>query len=66
MRITVVLWSVLSLILPALARGEDWPQWMGPRRDGVWRETGTLERFPEGGPKVVWRTALAAGYAGPS
>jgi outer membrane protein assembly factor BamB len=32
----------------------------------VWRETGLLESFPEGGPKVVWRAPVAGGYAGPA
>lgn len=45
---------------------DDWPQWMGPKRDNVWRETGILEKFPEGGPAVVWRTPIAGGYAGPA
>jgi outer membrane protein assembly factor BamB len=48
------------------ARGDDWPQWLGPRRDGVWREEGILERFPPGGPKVVWRTPIGSGYTGPA
>ena len=39
---------------------------MGPKRDNVWRETGLLESFPEGGPRVVWRTPVAGGYAGPA
>jgi hypothetical protein len=30
-------------------------QWLGANRDGVWRETGILEKFPPGGPKVLWR-----------
>lgn len=47
-------------------RGEDWPQWMGPGRDDVWRETGVLDRFPAGGPKVLWRAPVAGGYAGPA
>src|SRR4051812_6890594 len=29
---------------------DDWPQWLGPQRDSVWRETGILEKFPEQGP----------------
>ncbi len=45
---------------------DDWPQWMGPQRDNVWRETGILEKFPEGGPQVLWRTPVAGGYAGPA
>src|SRR5437764_755938 len=48
------------------AQADDWPQWLGPRRDGVWRETGILERFPAGGPVVLWRTPIGAGYAGPA
>jgi outer membrane protein assembly factor BamB len=44
----------------------DWPQWMGPGRDNVWREEGLLEKFPPDGPTVVWRTPIAGGYAGPA
>src|SRR5262249_4726383 len=33
-------------------RADDWPQWRGPNRDGVCRETGLLESFPDGGLKV--------------
>ena len=48
------------------ARADDWPQWLGPRRDGVWRETGILEKFPKDGPRVRWRTPIGQGYAGPA
>ena len=44
----------------------DWPQWMGEKRDGVWRETGILEKFPEGGPAIKWRVPISGGYAGPA
>src|SRR5438309_1851760 len=50
----------------SIARGDDWPQWLGPKRDGVWRETGILEKFPKGGPKQLWRQPLGDGYAGPA
>ncbi|MEX2174237.1 MAG: PQQ-binding-like beta-propeller repeat protein [Pirellulaceae bacterium] len=58
----LVVW--LSLTLAAAA--EDWPQWMGPNRDGQWRETGILETFPDGRAKILWRTPIAGGYAGPA
>jgi outer membrane protein assembly factor BamB len=61
--------TILTYLLLAGAgrgRGADWPQWFGPDRDGVWRETGLLERFPTGGPKVVWRTPLGPGNSGPA
>ena len=35
-------------------RADDWPQWLGSDRDGVWREKGLLDSFPKGGPKVLW------------
>lgn len=57
---------ILFLILPLVTRGDDWPQWMGPKRDNVWRETGILDAFPAGGPKVVWRAKVAGGYSGPA
>jgi outer membrane protein assembly factor BamB len=47
-------------------KADDWPQWLGPQRDSVWRETGIVSRFPKSGLRVVWRAALAEGYAGPA
>ncbi len=44
----------------------DWPQWRGPRRDGVCDETGLLEQWPEDGPKLLWSsTNLGRGYSAP-
>jgi outer membrane protein assembly factor BamB len=56
---------VLFVLVPA-ARGGDWPQWMGPTRDGVWAETGIVEKFPKGGPKLLWTAPLGGGYSGPA
>jgi outer membrane protein assembly factor BamB len=44
----------------------DWPQWLGPQRDGVWRETGIVDKLPEGELKPTWRVPLGTGYAGPA
>jgi outer membrane protein assembly factor BamB len=54
------------LSVPAALFADDWPQWLGPDRDSVWRESGILEKFPTNGPAVIWRTAIGAGYAGPA
>lgn len=54
------------LVAAAASPADDWPQWMGPRRDGAWRETGIVEKFPPGGPKLLWRTPVGGGYAGPA
>lgn len=57
-------WALAGI--PGIARADDWPQWLGPRRDGVWRETGILSSFPAGGPPRRWRVELGAGYSGPA
>jgi outer membrane protein assembly factor BamB len=53
-------------MIGSAARADDWPQWLGPQRDGVWRESGILDRFPPDGPKVRWRTPIGMGYSGPA
>ena len=56
--------AILTMTGNAIA--EDWPQWLGPKRDGVWRESGIVDRFPTNGLKVTWRTAVAGGYSAPA
>lgn len=58
------LFAMILATTPASAA--DWPQWMGPNRDDVWAETGIIERFPEGGVKLLWRKAINGGFAGPA
>lgn len=59
--------AIASLITFAcVGSAGDWPQWMGPNRDDRWDEPGTLDKFPEGGPKVLWRKPVHGGYAGPA
>lgn len=65
--------SLLFLVLQMLASpattvvADDWPQWLGPRRDGVWREKGIVKKFPTAGllPRV-WSQPLGEGYSGPA
>jgi len=41
----------------------DWPQWRGPDRNGISKETGLLAQWPRSGPTVAWSAAmLGAGY----
>lgn len=62
----ILLIGATLLVPSARGFGADWPQWLGEDRDGVWRETGLLERFPPGGPRVVWRAPLGMGNSGPA
>ena len=56
--------AVICTVGSALA--DDWPQWMGPQRDGVWREKGIVDKFPSNGLPVQWRTEVHRGYCGPA
>lgn len=45
----------------------DWPQWQGPNRDAVSKETGLLKQWPKDGPPLVWKTkGLGGGDSAPS
>jgi outer membrane protein assembly factor BamB len=57
---------IFCVAVGAAAPAEDWPEWRGRGRLGVWTETGILESFPEGGLEYTWRTPIRAGYSGPS
>jgi outer membrane protein assembly factor BamB len=54
------------LLCDQTARGDDWPQWLGLKRDSLWRESGTITKFPSGGAKILWRSSVSGGYAGPA
>jgi len=56
----------LMLALPIALRADDWPQWLGPQRDSIWRETGIVKALPKDGLPVVWRKPVAQGYSGPA
>src|SRR5258707_1918154 len=59
--------SAISLALIACcSRADDWPQWMGPQRDGVWREKGVAEKFSVDGPPVLSPTMVNTAYCGAS
>lgn len=61
--------AVFIVVLAACAltaRSDDWPQWLGPRRDGVWREARLVEQFSDAGLPVRWRVPVGGGYAGPA
>lgn len=57
--------TVTSLSMALSSRAlDDWPQWRGPRRDGVSAERGLLKEWPAGGPPLAWRVQGAGdGYS---
>lgn len=50
----------LSAEAAAQASG-NWPQWRGPNRDGISKETGLLKQWPADGPPLVWKAKGAGG-----
>lgn len=46
---------------------DDWPQWQGPQRNAISKETGLLKQWPKEGPPLAWKTSgLGGGYGAPS
>lgn len=49
-----------------IASAEDWPQWRGANRDGVWKETGLIEKFSAEQIPIRWSAKISSGYSGPT
>ena len=64
--ISVLFASVCLLLLVPAARSDEWPQWRGPNRDGVWRETGVVDKFASKQLKLLWEAPIGSGYSGPT
>ncbi len=60
----MILFGLLAAAVSATAA--DWPEWRGVGRQGIWTETGIVERIPTDGLKVSWRAPVQAGYSGPA
>lgn len=62
-----ILLLLIALIVAApTLQAEDWPEWRGAGRQGVWTESGIIDKFPAGGLEVSWRGKVGNGYAGPA
>lgn len=48
--------GISALLTGAAVRAADWPQWNGLNRDKVSQETGLLKSWPQGGPKLLWKS----------
>lgn len=61
----VVIVSLLCMAQVSMAQtAAHWPQWRGPNRDGISKETGLLKQWPAEGPPLVWKaTGAGEGYS---
>lgn len=62
------LWAALFFLEAGVSvRADDWPQWQGPDRSNVSKETGLLKSWPKDGPKLLWTFDNAGvGFSGPA
>jgi outer membrane protein assembly factor BamB len=61
---TVWFATLVGILSVATARSDDWPQWRGPQRNGISKETGLLKEWPKDGPPLLWSsTDLGNGYS---
>ena len=56
---------LFSFLLTEILAAEDWPQFLGPRRDGTYQGK-ALPKWPANGPKLLWKKNVGAGFAGPA
>ena len=52
----------LAFILPISA--EDWPQFLGPRRDGTYAGKDLAAQWAADGPKILWKEKVGSGWSG--
>jgi outer membrane protein assembly factor BamB len=62
---TRIIVTLFVIALALNARAEDWPQWRGSGRDGVWHETDISKQFPAEGLTVRWRAPVGLGFSSP-
>jgi outer membrane protein assembly factor BamB len=64
---SIVRFVSITLFAAAVVRlsAEDWPQFLGPERNGVYRGPALAEMWGPQGPKVVWRRNVGQGFSGP-
>lgn len=63
LRFATTAFALLLFSLDA-ALAADWPQFLGPDRNGVSKETGLIDAFPASGPKVLWKVEGGVGMGG--
>lgn len=66
MRRSGLLLIALALLSGAPLLADDWPQMLGPTRDGVYKGVPLAATWPAAGPKVLWRKQVGQGFAGPA
>lgn len=64
MRTKAPICALAIFLVASIVRADDWPQFRGPKRDGISLETGWLTKWPDEGLKVLWKQPVGRGYSG--
>ena len=56
---------VILLVVTANVFAEDWPQYLGPNRNGISAQNDILRSWPKDGPEVLWTATVGIGFGGP-
>ncbi|MCG3197928.1 MAG: Outer membrane protein assembly factor BamB [bacterium] len=54
----------LLMCVQEISLAADWPQWLGPERNGTSTETGWPDTWPEDGPRILWEAEVGTGFSG--
>ncbi|MCE9531277.1 MAG: PQQ-like beta-propeller repeat protein [Planctomycetes bacterium] len=65
MRLSLFIAALAIICIAGSTHADDWPQYLGPQRDGIWREGGIVDTLPKE-PKYFWRKEVGQGYSGPA
>jgi outer membrane protein assembly factor BamB len=63
-RINLLLTAVALFASIANVCAQDWPQYLGPNRNGTSPQKGILKTWPASGPEVLWTTNVGPGFGG--
>ena len=63
--LTTAALAAIAAISTAAAVAADWPQYLGPERNGVYTGPALADVWPAAGPRVVWRQTVGQGFSGP-
>ena len=62
----VLITAVIVFVNIINVSAQDWPQYLGPNRNGISTQKGILRSWPQQGPEVLWTAEVGIGYGGPA
>ncbi|HUX95963.1 MAG TPA: PQQ-binding-like beta-propeller repeat protein [Bacteroidales bacterium] len=62
----ILILTLTSAFLAASSSAQEWPDWRGRNRDGIWKETGIIGRFTSNTIPLKWSIPCGPGYSGPT